>query len=164
MLHITLHIRVFEEWQITFCLLLSHIPSETHCIWCWERASDSDVHTASPIHHALSPGVPSPCKTNQWPKCILSFINRGHWHVCIHAQTYFMRIFRAIARKTPSRSCDSRKFPLKTTPYKASNWKDPNSHSILHNHKNFYLSLVLLLLDLGLRCSFIRLGWGRVKP
>lgn len=59
------HHSTYKDWSITVGSNISHIPSETHCVWCWGKASDSDVRTASPIHLALSPGVPVPCKTKQ---------------------------------------------------------------------------------------------------
>lgn len=75
------HHSTYKDWSITVGSNISHIPSETHCVWCWGKASDSDVHTASPIHLALSPGVPVPCKTKQWPNYILSFINKTRTRV-----------------------------------------------------------------------------------
>ncbi len=87
---------------------------EAHRIWHWGRASDSDVHNVSPIHPSLFPAVLAPYKTKQWPNCILftnredSSHNMNMLHMYILAWTHFMRIFRAIVRRTPSRSCDGR--------------------------------------------------------
>lgn len=127
-----------------------------YCIWNQGKVSDSDVRTASPTHLALFLAVLVPWKQRKkYHQCLCHF-----WimMIALIRASYFIRILRAIALSTPSRSWGQ----IEVTYHWGSAFTIQRTRGkrwMVHAH----LPFILLLLDFHLCCLLIRLGYIEKK-